>query len=205
MKTVFLPQWKTPDRSVVLASKSPRRADILTAMGLTFSTQAPILNNEASYLTGSDIEGSLCRLAEAKAMSVANSLTDVLVLGADTVVVSNTAILGKPRDTDDAFAMLRLLSGKAHTVYTGVALCCKQCHFMKSSVAKTTVYFRDIPDEEISMYIESGECTDKAGAYAIQGKAMVFVERIEGCYYNVVGLPVVQTIALFNAYTIRKE
>jgi len=174
-------------------------------MGISFSTQSPLVDDEASFLSMNNIEESLRKLAKAKALSVAAAQPDSLVLGADTVVVCDNVLLGKPRDEHGARAMLKLLSGKAHRVYTGVALCRKNAHFIESSVVATTVYFRDIPDEEISMYIESGEYGDKAGAYAIQGKAMVFIEKIEGCYYNVVGLPVVQTIALFNAYTIRKE
>jgi septum formation protein len=205
MKTVFVPQWKNPGQPVILASNSPRRCEILTTMGISFSTQAPLVDDESSFLSIHDIEGSLRKLAEAKALSVAESRPEALILGADTIVVYDTEILGKPRHEHDARRMLKLLSGKAHVVYTGVALCSNTNNYCESTVAATTVYFRDIPDEEISMYIESGECMDKAGAYAIQGKAMIFVDKIEGCYYNVVGLPVVQTIALFNQYTIRKD
>jgi septum formation protein len=205
METVIIPQWRNPGVPVILASNSPRRCEILTTMGVVFSTQSPLVDDEASFLSVDNIEGSLRKLAEAKALSVASEQPDALVLGADTIVVYDTTIMGKPRDALDARSMLQLLSGKAHTVYTGVALCRKNTDFIKSTVTATTVFFRDISDEEISMYIESGECADKAGAYAIQGKAMVFIEKIEGCYYNVVGLPVVQTIALFNEYTIRKD
>jgi septum formation protein len=101
--------------------------------------------------------------------------------------------------------MLHALKDSRHTVYTAVALLCKEEHFIKSIVDKTEVYFRDIDDHEIESYIDSGEYADKAGAYAIQGYAMVFVSKINGCYYNVVGLPIVKTISLFKAFVARKE
>ena len=205
MKNSFNPDWRKTGKRIVLASDSPRRSEILTAMGMCFTTHTPLLDNEASFLASAEIEGSLTRLARAKARSVAEKFPDALILGADTIVVCEGTILGKPHDRDEAYAMLQRLSGRSHLVYTGVALLCLEQNFAESTVVKTKVFFRDVTDLEISMYIGSDECADKAGAYAIQGKAMVFVDKIEGCYYNVVGLPVVKTIALFNAYSTRKE
>ena len=191
--------WQNPGRPLVLASQSPRRKEILTNMGLTFTTVAPAELDEASYIDARNLGASLESLALAKAQTVASRNPGALVLGADTVVVKDDQVLGKPADRAEAAAMLKTLSGACHQVLTGVALVCRCESFIASAVACTDVFFRTIPGAEIDDYLCHDEYRDKAGAYAIQGRAMIFVERIAGCYYNVVGLPVSETISLLSA------
>lgn len=197
--------WQKQDRSIILASGSPRRKTILEQMGFNFEIIKPELIDENSYLDCNDLHGSIQRLAAIKAELVAKNHPDMLVLGADTIVVKDDRVMGKPVDRDDAFAMLRFLSGSKHTVITGIALECVSEKFLRTSVDCTDVFFRDILDCEINHYLSSDEYKDKAGAYAIQGDAMIFVEKIVGCYYNVVGLPVTNTINLFKDFIDRKE
>jgi septum formation protein len=130
------------------------------------------------------------RLAQEKAGAVASARLFGLVLGADTVVVVEGDILGKPRDAEDAGRMLRRLSARTHEVLTGVALVRAETGRLVSGVARTRVRFAELSDGEIERYVESGEPFDKAGAYAVQGRASLFIEAIEGEYWNVVGLPI---------------
>jgi len=197
--------WQNPGRPVILASRSPRRSDLLGKMGFLFETADPGEIDEPSYIDKNDIERSLRRLAEAKAKTASVRHPSALTLGADTIVYGGERILGKPRDASDAREMLHLLNDSRHTVYTAIALLCEDEGFFQSAVDKTEVYFRKIQDYEIESYLRSGEWADKAGAYAIQGYAMIFVSKIIGCFYTVVGLPIVKTISLFNAYVTRKE
>lgn len=197
--------WLNPGRTVILASGSPRRKQILSLMGFSFKTIIPAEINEESYLDTSHLNESLQKLATIKAKNVSDTNPEALVLSADTVVVNNSVILGKPADYDDAFKMLKGLSGKKHRVITGVALLCTEENFCRTNAVSTDVYFRNISDQEIEQYLNFPEYQDKAGSYAIQGKAMIFIDRIEGCYYNVVGLPVSGTINLFNEFIFRKE
>lgn len=197
--------WQKQDRSIILASGSPRRKTILEQMGFNFEIIKPESIDENSYLDCNDLRGSIQRLAAVKTEMVARNHPDMLILGADTIVAKDHRVMGKPVDRDDAFAMLRFLSGSKHTVITGIALECVTERFLKTSVNCTEVFFRDISDCEINHYLSSDEYKDKAGAYAIQGNAMIFVEKIVGCYYNVVGLPVTNTINLFKDFIDRKE
>lgn len=197
--------WQKQDRSIILASGSPRRKMILEQMGFNFEIIQPESIDENSYLDCNDLYGSIQRLATVKTELVARNHPDMLVLGADTIVAKDDRVMGKPIDRDDAFAMLKFLSGGKHTVITGMALECVTENFLRTSVNCTDVFFRDISDSEINHYLSSDEYKDKAGAYAIQGNAMIFVEKIVGCYYNVVGLPVTSTINLFKDFIDRKE
>lgn len=197
--------WQQPGAPVILASQSPRRREILTQMGVTFTAISPGTIDEASFIDPADLGTSLERLARAKAESVAAVYPESLVIGADTMVVKDHHILGKPLDRTDAARMLTTLSGSEHQVLTGVALVCRAADFAASSVARTDVFFRSISGPEIDAYLSHGEYRDKAGAYAIQGKAMIFIDRIAGCYYNVVGLPVSHTIALFSTWLSGRE
>ena len=147
-----------------------------------------------------DLASSLQRLAAYKASTVAADNPDSLVLGADTVVVVDGDVLGKPVDIDDARKMLSRLSGRHHTVMTAVALQCSGVSFQTSAVATTVVQFRALPDQEREQYLATAAYQDKAGAYGIQEEAMAFVKSVQGCYYNVVGLPVDATIGLFEDY-----
>ena len=174
-------------------------------MGFTFEPVVPNVPDEDSFLDANDIERSIQRLAFSKAQSVARGHPEALVLGADTIVYCKMTILGKPRDAAEARGMLDLLKGRSHVVYSGVALVCEDDHFSETAVEKTIVVMRNIDDREIAEYIDTRDYQDKAGAYAIQGTAMAFISRIEGCYYNVVGLPLDKTISLFKAYLSRKE
>jgi septum formation protein len=205
MITIFTSVWRNPDRPVILASQSPRRRDILALMGFEFEVMAPSVENETMFFAGGAVRESLEALAAAKAQSVSAKEPAALVLGADTIVCVDKAILGKPADRADAKAMLRLLSGRIHSVYTSVALACGECGFSARATEETRVAFRGLSDRDIDDYLGREEYGDKAGAYAIQGRALVFIDRIEGCYYNVVGLPVQKTIGLFTAYTSRKD
>jgi septum formation protein len=189
--------WQNPGRPLILASQSPRRKEILGNMGLTFTTVSPAAIDETIYINAHDLRVSLETLAMAKAESVSVKNPGSLVLGADTVVIKDGRVLGKPVDRSEARAMLERLSGARHKVMTGVALLCDTDAFTASAAACTDVFFRSLTIREIDEYLDLDEYRDKAGAYAIQGRAMTFVEKIEGCYFNVVGLPIAETIGLF--------
>lgn len=168
----------------VLASASPRRQQILRAAGIPFIARpADVIE---ALLPDESPEALVKRLAEAKARAVWRD--GELVLGADTVVVIDKTILGKPADEDEARRMLRLLSGRTHRVLTGIALF--DGTVVRADVEETMVHFRDLDDLEIADYAATGEPLDKAGAYGIQGAASKFVPCIEGCYFNIVGLPI---------------
>jgi septum formation protein len=191
---------------LILASASPRRRELLAQAGAKFTVAAANLNED--LLPDEAAAAYVQRLAEEKAQAVWNarrsldlldSDTDtaddpLIVLGADTCVVCDGHILGKPADTADARRMLELLSGRTHAVLTGLAAVAG--HKVVRDVEITQVTFNQLNDAEIARYIASGEPLDKAGAYAIQGYAARWIPRIEGCYFNVMGLPIARTIAL---------
>jgi septum formation protein len=189
---------------LILASASPRRQELLAQSGLTFSVAAPGINED--LLPNEAAAAYVQRLAEEKAQAIwnANQSSDtpdtpddpLIVLGADTCVVCDGYILGKPTDSADARRMLELLSGRTHAVLTGLAVV--SARKVVRDVEITQVTFNQLNDREIAQYIASGEPLDKAGAYAIQGYAARWIPRIEGCYFNVVGLPIARTIALLT-------
>lgn len=201
----YMMTWQQTSRRLILASKSPRRKELLERMGLEFEAIAGGQIDESSYIDTADLEGSLGRLAIAKALSIAAKYPEAIVLAADTIVVCGKRVFGKPADRSEARRMLEELSGLRHTVMTGVALVCCEVGFCQSTTAATDVWFRELSEGEIEWYLDSGEPFDKAGAYGIQGGAMIFIDKIEGCFYNVVGLPVQGTIDLFKAFIARKE
>ena len=170
---------------LVLASQSPRRAEILRQAGIPFVVRAAPVDE--SPLDGETPQDYVRRLAEWKALAVP-AAPDETVLGADTTVVIDGQMLGKPADAADARRMLELLAGRRHEVMTGI--CLKRGAGMVRDCATTSVWFAPMRAREIEAYVASGEPMDKAGAYAIQGLASKFIERLEGCYFNVVGLPV---------------
>jgi septum formation protein len=170
---------------LVLASQSPRRAEILRNAGIPFHIR--VVSVDESPLPAERPGPYVRRLAEAKARAV-DAAPGEIVLAADTTVVAAGEIMGKPLDEQDAIRMLRILSGRRHEVLTGI--CLKRGDQILCDQASTAVWFAPLAPEEIQDYVANGEPMDKAGAYAIQGLASRFVERIEGCYFNVMGLPV---------------
>jgi septum formation protein len=172
---------------LILASASPRRKEILTSVGWPF--EAITAGIEESQKPGEKPLDYVQRLAKEKAEAVAAKLESGLVLGADTTVIVGDNLLGQPIDDADARRMLRLLSGKWHDVLTGVALV-RIGGESRVDYEKTRVRFAEISDAEIDWYISTDEPKGKAGAYGIQGKAALFIEQIEGDYFNIVGLPI---------------
>jgi septum formation protein len=170
---------------LVLASQSPRRKEILTQAGIPFTIR--VAGVDESPLAGEAPEAYVQRLAEWKAGAVPAGSAET-VLGADTTVVVEYEMLAKPTDSADARRMLAALSGRCHEVMTGI--CLKRGGSVIRDYAVTRVWFSVMSPAEIEAYVESGEPMDKAGAYAIQGLASKFIERIDGCYCNVVGLPI---------------
>lgn len=170
---------------LVLASSSPRRRELLSHFNIDFIID-PAAGPEKPPV-GASPEETVMALATSKAAEVAARRPDSLVIGADTIVELDGVILGKPADRPDAFRMLRALSGREHRVFTGVALVSAGKTLCGAEM--TRVFFREMTDREINAYLDSGEPMDKAGAYGYQGLAGLFVERIEGDYFNVVGLP----------------
>jgi len=173
---------------LILASGSPRRAEILQSAGFPFTVMSSAVDE--TPIPGESALEIVKRLAFAKAELVAaRAVGPAIVIAADTVVVLDNTIFGKPRTTEDARQMLEKLAGRTHTVTTGVALIRLPDVERREFQETTHVQFSALDDEEITRYLASGEPFDKAGAYAIQGRAGRYILRIEGCYYNVVGLP----------------
>src|SRR5215471_10896284 len=171
---------------LVLASGSPRRAELLRTVGWPFETCA--VGIDESRLTGEDPVTYVERLAREKALAAVRLNPNSIVVGADTVVVIENEILGKPRNDEDARRMLRLLSGRRHEVLTGVALVDGES--VRVAHELTEVEFVNMSEDEIDWYVATREPMDKAGAYAIQGKGARFIRGIKGDYFNIVGLPV---------------
>ncbi len=171
---------------MVLASGSPRRSEILNSVGWEFVKAVPDVDE--SLIASESPEDYVQRLAKTKAEAVAASHAGEIVLGADTTVVINGQIIGKPVDLADARRMIAMLSGNWHEVLTGVAVV--RYGSVHVGLQRTRVKFVDMSDAEIDFLVEKGDPLDKAGAYAVQAQAALFIERIEGDYWNVVGLPV---------------
>ena len=177
-----------PDRKLILASRSPRRQHLLRQIGWKFEVRESGIDEV--FPPGADPRAAVASLAEQKASAVAPAYEDAIILGADTVVVIDGTVLGKPGSPEDASRMLRLLSGKTHEVLTGFALLDRPTNKRAAGVELTRVTFRTLSEDEIGEYVSAGSPMDKAGAYGIQDdRGAVFVERVEGCFYNVVGLP----------------
>lgn len=176
-------------RKMILASASPRRRELLTQAGFSFEVK---VSDADEIITEKEPDKIVKELALVKACAVAASETEALIIGADTIVTVDGKILGKPRDAEEAFSMLSMLQGRTHQVYTGVALITKEEGLQKSHVfsEKTDVHMYPMTEQEIREYIATGEPLDKAGAYGIQGRAAVYIRKIEGDYNNVVGLPI---------------
>jgi len=177
---------------LILASASPRRKDLLQAAGFSFSVEASNIEEVKGELESP--EAYCLRLALEKSRDVAASNTKAIVIGADTIVANVTEILEKPADKAHALEMLRSLSGGKHLVHTAFAITCLKTSLSISKVVTTEVFFRDLSEIELEHYVSSDEPFDKAGSYGIQGFASCFVEKIQGSYSNVVGLPLAEIV-----------
>ncbi len=184
---------KLPDHPrLILASNSPRRRQLLSQAGLTFSVIPSDVNEHMVAMSDPDVY--VRTLAESKAIDISEKHPDSWVIGADTIVLIENRILGKPDSEDAAREMLRRLSGKTHQVFTGYCICCKRKDRLFTDAVKTDVRFKNLSDPEIEWYIQTGEPFDKAGAYGIQGIGSVLVQSINGSYTNVVGLPLCEVV-----------
>ena len=186
---------------IILASASPRRRELLAQVGIPFEAVPGNIDEENAGLSGTP-EQKTEQLAYMKAMAVASKLERGLVLGADTIVVCDDEIFGKPRDEEDARRMLNKLKGREHKVVTGICLVDASSGRAQTDHEVTTVKFSEMTDREIDAYISSGEPYGKAGAYAIQGRAAIFVESLDGCYSNVVGLPLRRVYRLLKEFGV---
>lgn len=184
---------------VVLASASPRRRELLNVIGIPHEVRPA--NIDETMRAREAPRRHAERLAREKASAVATRDPDLITIGADTVVVINRKVLGKPVDRGDAERMLRLLSGREHTVITAVAV--SRGRKLRSAIEEVRVKFRRLRDDEIEAYIATGEPMDKAGAYGIQGYGATIVERIEGDYFAVMGLPLVRLLGLMRDVGVR--
>ena len=184
-------QGKEPDW--ILASASPRRCEILRQLGLQFEID-PCRDPEPRQITSESPAAYVRRVSRLKTTTVAMRHPDSRIIAADTIVVVNNTILGKPHDRAEAKDMLRRLSGRRHEVLTGLCLTStgqsNEPQRAYSSVTCSSVYFRRMSGEDIEWYLNTDEYRDKAGAYGIQGFASLFINRVEGCYFNIVGFPV---------------
>lgn len=174
-------------RKLVLASESPRRAQLFRLIGLDFVVRKSGVDEDNDV--PQEPRQHVLTLSRRKAEHVAAAETKALVVGADTIVVIDGEILGKPSSPQQAYDMLRRLSGRTHRVFTGFTVVETQTGASVADVEVTEVHFRELEDDEIWRYIETGSPMDKAGAYGIQDQSAVFVDRISGCFYNVVGFP----------------
>ncbi|MGA7159493.1 MAG: Maf family protein [Bacteroidota bacterium] len=186
-------------KPIILASRSPRRIQLLRQIGLSFTAQESGVDE---YIAdGTSPEEAVRKLSLEKADHVARRLRNGIVIGADTIVVLHGEILGKPSSKEDAVSMLSKLGGKTHTVFTGFALVDAESKKSYVDHEQTEVTFRELGKEEIKRYVESGSPMDKAGAYGIQDDyGAVFVERINGCFYTVVGFPLSKFYSALNLF-----
>jgi septum formation protein len=205
-----IPASEDADYNIVkifLASSSPRRAEILREAGIAFEVCATEIVESA--LPGETAQAMVARLAEAKARAavaqIGTGMRECIILGADTTVELGGAILGKPRDSAHAREMLARLSGRTHHVLTGIFLLQSPGNTMRAAVENSAVTFAPLSEKEIDAYVASGEPMGKAGAYAIQGIAGRFIPRIEGCYFNVVGLPLARLHVVLRELGWRSE
>lgn len=181
-------------KKIILASSSPRRRELLTTAGLEF--EIIVREVDESIPEGTLPVDAARMTAKKKALAVAKDYAGCIVIGADTIVVAGDKILGKPADKADACRMLRMLSGVEHEVITGVCIVCG--NEIDNFAVTSKVKFYDLTDEEIEAYVATGEPKDKAGSYGIQGRGCTLVERIEGDYFNIVGLPVAEVARKIN-------
>ena len=189
---------------IILASSSPRRKELLEQVGLKFEIFSPDIDE--SVCIGESADHYVQRLAEQKAQAILAQFPDAIVIAADTILVLDHKIIGKPESKQHAFEIWTALSDRQHDVLSGVCLLSSQCdpNTIQSMVVRTKVYFQKLSQLEMEQYWATGEPIGKAGAYAIQGYAAQFIQRIEGSYSNVVGLPLYETLQLLKNIDQRK-
>lgn len=191
---------KRGNMDLILASASPRRAELLEQIGLNFKIIPSTFQEET---IPEDAPARLVmELALSKAKQVAEGISEGLVIGADTIVFLEDRVLGKPSGIEEAVRMLAQLSGKEHQVFTGIALIEVPGEKSRIDYEMTRVQFRSLSRDEIEAYVSTKEPLDKAGAYGIQGKGAVLVESIHGCYFNVVGLPIVRLVTMLQDFGV---
>lgn len=172
----------------ILASASPRRSDLLRNIGMQF--KVVISDVTEDEIVNGDIDNTLINNARKKGNTVAARNPDSIVISADTVVILDDHIMGKPNNSTEAFQMLQKLNGRIHVVKTAFGLILNRYHKMYFDTVATRVKFRQLDNQEIEAYVQSGEPSDKAGAYGIQGKGSLLIDSIDGCYFNIVGFPI---------------
>ena len=187
-------------KTIYLASGSPRRRMLLEKLGIEFQVINPIAEELSEE--GIDPEIYAKNTAIQKAESVVSEIDEGIIIAADTIVVKDSEILGKPKNKQDAIRMLKMLSGTSHFVYTAVVVLDKKSEHMELEIEKTKVEMRKLDNKEIQKYVNSGEPMDAAGAYKVQEGAASFIKRIEGCYYNVVGLPLATLTEMLKKFDI---
>jgi len=186
---------------LILASNSPRRRELLQQVGLVFSIDPADVDER--MIPDESAEAYAERVAADKAHVAASRAGSGIIIAADTVVVLGGTVLGKPTNASDAAHMLAMLSGRTHRVITGLVVMDAETGRTESRTASTSVRFRSLQPDEIAAYVATGEPLDKAGAYGIQGRGALLVERIEGCYFNVVGLPLAALGEMLERFGIR--
>lgn len=217
MKHCATPCWRTPNDAIlnnpdlkamfrtltplILASGSPRRKELLAGLGLDFYVH-PALAPEPAFIPGTDPEAFALGAAQAKAREVAAHQPEAVVLAADTIVVLGGDVLGKPVDSREALAMLERLAGRKHVVITGCCLLDTNNDAKQHFAVRTTVWMQNFGPEVLAAYVATGEPMDKAGAYGIQERAACLVERIQGSYTNVVGLPLAEVVEVLSCYGV---
>jgi septum formation protein len=190
-----------PKRTIILASASPRRKELLEKIALTFKVEPSDFHEDLT--SGVKPEELVIDISRGKARAVAAKYPDALIIAADTIGVIRGRIFGKPINALEAVKMLAMLSGKSHRVITGLTVLDSKTQKLISKTVETRVYFKKLSDAEISRYVASGEPLDKAGAYAIQGLGSLLVEKIHGDYYNVMGLPLNALSQILQEFGVR--
>ena len=186
--------------SLVLASKSPRRREILQNLNIPYIVFFVDLDEEKLYQDRRSIRSLVIHISKLKVKGASAYFSNGLIIGADTIVYFNRKILGQPKNVDQALKYLKMLSGNRHQIYSGITVRSVKENNSYSSCSVTDVYFSKLSNRQIDSYIEQGEWEGKAGGYAIQGQAALFVNHIVGSYYNVVGLPVEELYRLLNRF-----
>ncbi len=182
---------------LILASASPRRRELLERMGWDFKTIPSGIDEE--FLEGESPRRHVLRLSREKTVIVSRENPDAWVLGADTEVIIDDEVLGKPETPEEARAMLKKLSGRMHRVITGFSIAKESTGVNIDNIIESQVFFKEISDDEMEWYIKTGEPYDKAGGYAVQGRGAVFVKEIRGSYTNVIGLPLCEVVSALKS------